>query len=466
MKKVFALLSALIIMVSFFVPSSAAFAEVNRSAPLSVEAVGISSGTYATDEDSFTVARNPDYGELTFDENVTEYLTDGDVTTFWENTGNHGRNPFNPDKNEYIVIDLGSIKKITGVELTASNHGGFPEKMSCEYAVSQKDIRYYLAGSVKTLAKAPAAGEKASIEFNGTVARYLIVNIARVFVHTTYKEIHKQDIFDVCISDIAVFGTGAAQAEIDAALKTEANRIMTSPRITSFMVDTSSVLDTKYDDGTYAYDPSNLLDGNLSTLWYNSFSATSSENCDEYILLQTTDTETADFRELVMYAMPSRDFFPKDFVIQYSFDGLHWVDIEGQSYKNYTDDASGGEWEKIENVKQSFIFDEPVLAKYIRIYITKKSGAFDVSLNDDYYMLSLSEIEISACEADPAAARDAEAEFWKKLEGKNDGNGSETIEIKTDAFTETLFIILAVVCLAAGIAVTIVYALDKRKEGN
>ena len=66
---------------------------------LSISAIGVSSGTYATDNDSFNLPRNPDYGTFTFDDNVKEYLTDGDVTTFWENTGNFGRNPFNPDSH-------------------------------------------------------------------------------------------------------------------------------------------------------------------------------------------------------------------------------------------------------------------------------------------------------------------------------------------------------------------------------
>ena len=256
---------------------------------LSISAIGVSSGTYATDNDSFNLPRNPDYGTFTFDDNVKEYLTDGDVTTFWENTGNFGRNPFNPDMSEYLVVDLGEIKKITGVSLMASNHGGFPEVLSCEYAVSNVDITYSVLNSTTRLEKAPETGAIQTVSFPGVVARYLYVNVQRAFKHTTYSQIHNVAIYDVCISDITLYGTTASDEEKTAALEKEQNRTITTPVIDDFIVDCSSVLDVKYSDGTFAYDPSNLLDGNLSTLWYNSFAATATEKAEEYITLQTAD---------------------------------------------------------------------------------------------------------------------------------------------------------------------------------
>lgn len=457
------ILSAGFILFGFEVKASA-----NVSDSLSISAIGVSSGTYATDSDPFNLPRNPDYGELTFDDKLKGYLTDGDVTTFWENTGNFGRNPFNPDINEYIIVDLGEIKKITGVELMASNHGGFPERFSCEYSVSLKEITYAVSSSTTTTAKAPAAGSTVRVDFNGVVARYLRVNFQRVFLHTTYKSIHGVDIFDVCISDVIVYGSEASDTEKANALEKEQKRVLTEPAINSFMVDCSSVLDTKYADGTYAYDPSNLLDKNFSTLWYNAFAATQTPIAEEFIMIQTEDGEAADFREITLYSQTSRDFFPRDFLFQYSFDGRNWLTIEGQTYIDYTD-VDVDEWVKISNSKQTFIFEKPVIAKYIRIFITKKSPAFDAASASDYYMIALSEIELRACEiSDQKAIVEAEEIFWNGVLGNNDKKEESSLPtIKTNMLLHLSFVFGVSAIAVIGVLVFILFNLKKKGgKGN
>jgi len=463
MKRIVCFIVSIIFLMSCM--TSIIFASASDSGELNVSSVGVSSGSYATDEDSFAAPRAVDYGVLTFDEKISEYLTDGKVSTFWENTGGFGRNPFNPDISEYLVIDLGEIKKIDKLQLKVSNHGGFPEKLFLEYSVSEYEVLYNVEGSYITFDKAPTANSDIEITFDAIVARYLIVNFLRAFVHTSYTEVHKVNIYDVCVADLKVFGTEATQTEKDVAIENESNRILNEPKVEEFMVDTSSILDVKYDDGTYAYDPSNLLDGNLLTYWMNSFSATSDENCKEYVLIQNVDTEAVDFREITLYSQLSCDFFPKDFVIQYSFDGLNWLDIEGQKYTNYTD-SKGQEWKKIQNRKQTFIFDNPIIAKYIRIYITKKSGAYDASLNADYYMVNLAEIEILACEADPADVVVAETKFWDDLKSSNGGSDEKTLEIRPSNWIEPLFIVLTAVLALTGVALTLIVNLVKKENKN
>lgn len=463
MKKIVCFIVSIIILTSC--TASIIFASASDSGELNVSSVGVSSGAYATDEESFASARAVDYGVLTFDEKISEYLTDGKVSTFWENTGSFGRNPMNPDISEYLIIDLGEIKKIDKLQLKSSNHGGFPEKLFLEYSVSEYDVRYNVAGSYVTFDKAPTANSNIDITFGAIIARYLIVNFQRTFLNTSYTEVHKVNIYDVCVADLKVFGTEATQTEKDVAIEKESNRILNKPKVEEFMADTSSVLDTKYEDGTYAYDPSNLLDGNLLTSWMNSFSATSDENCKEYVTIQNVDTEAIDFREITLYAQLSCDFFPKDFVIQYSFDGLNWLDVEGQKYTNYTD-VTGQEWKKIQNRKQTFVFEKPIIAKYIRIYMTKKSGAYDASMNADYYMINLAEIEILACEADPADVVAAETKFWDDLKSSNGGNDEKTLEIRPSNWVEPLFISLSAILAVSGVALTLIVNLVKKENKN
>lgn len=73
--------------------------------------------------------------------------------------------------------------------------------------------------------------------------------------------------------------------------------------------------------------------------------------------------------------------FPVDFKLQSSTDGVNWVDVNGQSYTNYTCDT----------LNQKFVFSSSVTTKYLRLYATKLSA-------DSYgnYYCQISELSASA----------------------------------------------------------------------
>lgn len=627
MKKIFsafsAMLAAVMLSATIFAvsPLPAAAEEA-----LEIASVGVSGGTYATDSDSFTLPRQPDYGELTFDGKITEYLTDGKVDTFWEGTGNHGRNVTDPVKDEYVIVDLGDIKRVSALSLTASGHGGFPQNMTFEYAVSDLNKTRTIPSSRTSLDSAPEAGGVQTVKFDEVIARYIRINVSKIFRHTTYSGIHGIDIYDVCVADVAVYGGAATEAEKQNALEGEADMAESAPvtvttsselnasasaknlydgsqgtywcsawsgtdtpacyeeliidfgkvmkldkvalyprnsgdyfprdftfsygvlknrwtsvesmsqkgyaiantdgqefafpqetyaqyvrllitgkstdadnsgtyliqlgeikgyateiseeeaallkekaqsapeTVKDFFVDCSSFLDTRYGDGTYAYDPANLLDKNMGTLWYNSFSATSTEVSSEYAVFQPAYEDAVVYNGIILYAQGSLDFFPRDFAFQYSFDGVNWLDADGQVYTDYTD-SDGEAWEKISSPVHRFVFGKPVVAKYLRLHVTKKSGALDAASGSDYYMIALSEAVVEATTADAEQAKEAEKAFYEAVYNRG-GQQTERESVKI-ILRRAPAAVCAVVCAAlavGGVGITIFALTAERRK--
>ncbi len=58
--------------------------------------------------------------------------------------------------------------------------------------------------------------------------------------------------------------------------------------------------------------------------------------------------------------------FPSDFVLQYSSDGVNWIDIAGQSYQNYKKPSN--------NSTIRFTFSSPVNTRFLRLYSTNQDS--------------------------------------------------------------------------------------------
>jgi hypothetical protein len=109
---------------------------------------------------------------------------------------------------------------------------------------------------------------------------------------------------------------------------------------------------------------SKAIDNNQATFW-SSAGHVGSANYTEWIYMNLGAIR--DISQVVIaprVVAGSAMCFPVDFKLQSSTDGVNWVDVNGQSYTNYTCDT----------LSQKFVFSSIVATKYIRLYATKLSA--------------------------------------------------------------------------------------------
>lgn len=132
-----------------------------------------------------------------------------------------------------------------------------------------------------------------------------------------------------------------------------------------------------------------LVDGNLDSTWVSSWVNENDEKCSEWIVIEFEELYNVDRLELfpkceIKNSSTIYSGFPKDFKIQYSIDGSLWTDVKGQLYINYS--PSAREW-------QQLVFGKTVIAKYIKVCISKKTPE-----RNGFYLAMLNELSLFGSE--------------------------------------------------------------------
>lgn len=99
-----------------------------------------------------------------------------------------------------------------------------------------------------------------------------------------------------------------------------------------------------------------LMDNNPNSIWSSPYHASSIATewaAIDLVTSQSVKSVTVTPRGTLGY--------PLDFKLQYSNNGIRWLDIPGESYTNFSNTG---------NVR-TFTFSQPILARFIRMYATR-----------------------------------------------------------------------------------------------
>ncbi|BBH23625.1 hypothetical protein Back11_49700 [Paenibacillus baekrokdamisoli] len=115
------------------------------------------------------------------------------------------------------------------------------------------------------------------------------------------------------------------------------------------------------------YEAVRAIDNNVGTSWSSIGHVT--EAATEWLYVDAGSSQTI---KQILLKPGSGGCFPVDFKFQYGNEAENWMDIPGLSYVGYGDPGV---------LEQSYAIRTPVMARYIRLYITKSR----VSSNGTYY---------------------------------------------------------------------------------
>lgn len=163
----------------------------------------------------------------------------------------------------------------------------------------------------------------------------------------------------------------------------------------TFTLQTSSTIKDATDDNKMA---KHLLDGSADTYWCSAWINETTEPCEEWLLFDFRET-----RKITSITLTTRSdgyMFPSEFAFSWSVTNEVNIPIEGASFTNYAADPA-------ENV---FEFSAPVVARYIRLDITKRT-ADESGIHLVCFAEAAASVEdASAEEQEEAARKDAAVE--------------------------------------------------------
>ena len=133
----------------------------------------------------------------------------------------------------------------------------------------------------------------------------------------------------------------------------------------NYTCETEPVLDVAASsEALSVMNPSKVMDNNPATFWSSAGHVGSAMNTEWIYLNLGTIRDISQVVLSPRVVSGSATCFPVDFKFQTSTDGIHWMDISGQSYSNF----------KCDTVSQKFVFSSSITTKYIRLYATKLSA--------------------------------------------------------------------------------------------
>jgi hypothetical protein len=325
-------------------------------------------------------------------------VTDSDVNTSWSSDVHSSAN-----NTEWVCIDTGSCRGVKRVTIT-------PRQKGEECYPKQFKIQVSMDGVVWNDAEFISNSYTVRTSYLSYVYTLESPIYGRyVRIYTTVMGSDASGGYYVQLGDIKIEGI-------------------------PFSVSASSYLNS--------WEPYQVIDGNGSTCW--SSNAHSSENSTEWICVDGGVQQTITGVRLT--PRNTSDCFPKDFVIQYSQDAVSWVNINGQSYSDYP--SPGTE-------EQSFQFDSPISARYIRIYATKLRP--DV-YNNYYFQLSQIQLDTSTrC----VATVSSEMSGWEKSHAVDHViNTCWSSDLHSSAYSTEWF------CVDAGSVINISGIMIKPRSGG
>ena len=286
---------------------------------------------------------------------------DNNSGSCWSSGGNAG-----PASTEWIRLDLGSARDVRGVSLTPRQDipgACFPVDFAIQTSLDGTSFTT-VSGQNYIGYPNPGAGTQEFRFVDPVRARY--VRIYATTLSATGGTYYCQ-LAEVAVKDIEFAPTWIAATALPIAA-----------------VSASS---------TYpGYSPAAACDGNIGTTWSSAGHTT--EASTEYITFDVGSPQSVG--AVVLNPIYNGHYFPKDFSIQYSSDGVTWAVVPGQSYTNYPAQMSC--------VDLRFAFANAVQARYIRINATKLTG------DGSGYYFQLNEAKI--CMANFTAFASSETTPW------------------------------------------------------
>jgi len=307
----------------------------------------------------------------------TDKMLDNNPATAWSSAWLSEKSPV---CLEWIQADYKSVKKVESITIK-------PEaKSSCFPA----DFKFQSSFDASTWLDIPEA-VYTDYKANGTDAQVfkfkapVVAQYVRIYI--TKRTANPDGNYLVQIAEFSTVSTEATQAEIDAAKQQLAEVKKPIP----FTVTASSTLESA------GWELININDGNPTTPWSSGWTDEKNPVCEEWVALDAGSIMK--YTSVSMTPITDLYCFPCDFKFQYSMDGATFIDIPGASYTGYT----------VKEVKeQVFTFKTPVVAEFIRVFVTKRSP--DGGGN---YLVQMSEISALADAATESEISAAKADFEK-----------------------------------------------------
>lgn len=270
---------------------------------------------------------------------------DGNLGSVWSSEGHSGE-----ANTEYITVDLGSLQDVGSIKLAPKSAGQyFPADFSIQYSA---DGTSFTTVPGQKYTKYPFIYAPKVFSFTDPVkARYIRINATKL-------RGDKNGMYYFQLAEAEFFGESMTA-------------FASSPSPNTSATISSSTASSEI------YPSTNTWDNSSASCWssYGHYVASSPESI-------TLDLGIIkDVKGVSLTPRSDGAFFPVDFSIQTSSDGINFTTVPGQDYMNYANPGAA---------TQSFNFTDPVKARYVRINASKLSGM------DGVYYCQLAEVKIYA----------------------------------------------------------------------
>ncbi len=317
----------------------------------------------------------------------SEYLTDGDIKTLWYSQWADEKNP---ECNEWILLDFGSVKKVESITLTPNeSHICFPSDFTIGWGVTGDVFPAIENGAYTNYALSSESGETFTVN---TVTRFI-----RIYV--TRRTANKDGNYLVSLSEVSASSRSATAVEIENAVRAD-SEIVRRPVEDDPVIPSAATASSSLDEveGTSGWAVANINDGSVATQWCAEWgSGITDENCEEWIVLTFAAPQYV--RGVTIRSQQSEHYgFPKAFDFQWTLDGENFFSVKGASYTD----------EPTDNTLHIKVFDTPVTATAIRMNIT---ASYSDTVGN--YIPQLAELQAHGRTATESEITAATAEFNK-----------------------------------------------------
>ena len=186
----------------------------------------------------------------------SEYLTDGDIKTLWYSQWADEKNP---ECNEWILLDFGSVKKVESITLTPNeSHICFPSDFTIGWGVTGDVFPAIENGAYTNYALSSESGETFTVN---TVTRFI-----RIYV--TRRTANKDGNYLVSLSEVSASSRSATAVEIENAVRAD-SEIVRRPVEDDPVIPSAATASSSLDEveGTSGWAVANINDGSVATQW-------------------------------------------------------------------------------------------------------------------------------------------------------------------------------------------------------
>lgn len=257
---------------------------------------------------------------------------DNDLSTSWSSNGHSSANA-----TEWVAVDFKESRRIDEIHVTARQPDGMSFPVDFKFQYSQDGSTWIdIPGLSFTNFPNPKGGKLTFKLDDPIFSRYIRMYATKLSSDGYY--------YYAQISEL--FAGTANRSYLRKLYYSSIDQVSTSGAVASSVANTT-------------LSASNVNDQDSQSIWSSKGHTISSK--PEWIYVDAGSVKTIKQIDLVPEAEGLG--FPIDFKFQYSLDAVNWVDINGLSYTHYGNPGN--------NLAQTFAIQDPVEARYIRLYMTK-----------------------------------------------------------------------------------------------